>query len=149
LLTIVLVVFSIGLSQLVGRRQLGRQRLNFELTKEINSRTFQLIQGVAKLRAAASEDRGFAYWASAFAAGREQSVAIRASQNRLTAFNAAFTVFGLIIAFFFVGELITVSTSTFLTFNVSFFLVLGSTLTVSTTMMLLVTVMPLLEGVTP
>jgi NHLM bacteriocin system ABC transporter ATP-binding protein len=149
LITIALVAFSIGISLMVGRRQLGRQRLNFELLKEINSRTFQLIEGVAKLRASASEDRGFAYWASAFAAGREQSVAIRASQNRLTAFNAAFTVFGSMIAFFVVGELIHVSTSTFLTFNVSFFLVLGSILTVSTTMMLGVTVAPMLEGVTP
>jgi NHLM bacteriocin system ABC transporter ATP-binding protein len=149
LITILLVAFAVGLSLLVGRRQLGRQRLNFELLKEINSRTFQLIEGVAKLRASASEDRGFAYWASAFGAGREQSVAIRASQNRLTAFNAAFTVFGSVIVFFVVGEVITISTSTFLTFNVAFFQVLGSILTVSTTMMLGVTVAPMLEGVTP
>jgi NHLM bacteriocin system ABC transporter ATP-binding protein len=149
LITLLLVLFSVGLSLVVGRRQLGRQRANFELLKEINSRTFQLIGGVAKLRASASEDRGFAYWASAFAAGREQSVAIRASQNRLTAFNAAFTVFGSIIAFFVVGQVITISTSTFLSFNVAFFQVLGSILVVSTTMMLGVTVAPMLEGVTP
>jgi NHLM bacteriocin system ABC transporter ATP-binding protein len=149
LITILLVSFAVGLSLLVGRRQLRRQRANFELLKEINSRTFQLIQGVAKLRASASEDRGFAYWAGAFAAGREQSVAIRASQNRLTAFNAAFTVFGSVIVFFVVGDLHTISTSTFLSFNVAFFQVLGSTLIVSTTMMLAVTVAPMLEGVTP
>ncbi len=105
LLTLLLVSFAIGLSLFVGSRQLGRQRENFEQTKEINSRTFQLIQGVAKLRASASEDRGFAYWAQAFGAGRVQSVAIRASQNRLTAFNAGFTVFGALVAFFVVGSL--------------------------------------------
>ncbi len=149
LITILLVTFLVLLSLYVGRRQLGRQRANFEMMKEINSRTFQLIEGVAKLRASASEDRGFAYWASAFGAGREQSVAIRASQNRLTAFNAAFTVFGSIIVFFVVGQVIHVSTSTFLTFNVSFFQILGSMLVVSTTMMLGVTVAPLLEGVVP
>jgi ABC-type bacteriocin/lantibiotic exporter with double-glycine peptidase domain len=42
-----------------------------------------------------------------------------------------------------------VPTSTFLTFNVAFFQVLGSILVVSTTMMLMVTVAPMLEGVTP
>ena len=150
LMTIVLVLFSVGLSLFVGTRQLTRQRANFEQLKEINSRTFQMIGGVAKLRASASEDRAFAYWADAFGKGRQQSVAIRASQNRLTAFNAAFTVFGSMVAFFVVGTLLHgLATSTFLTFNVAFFQVLGSILTVSTTMMLGVTVAPLLEGVTP
>jgi NHLM bacteriocin system ABC transporter ATP-binding protein len=151
LLTIGLVIFEVALSLWVGTRQLGRQRKNFEFMKEINSRTFQMIEGVSKLRGSASEDRGFAYWADAYAKGREQSVAIRSSQNRLTAFNAAFTVIGMLVAFFLVGEVLTpgLPTSTFLTFNVAFFQVLGSILVVSTTMMLGVTVAPLLEGVGP
>jgi NHLM bacteriocin system ABC transporter ATP-binding protein len=149
LMAIALVAFAVGISLLVGKRQLGRQRANFELLKEINSRTFQMIEGVAKLRSSASEERAFAYWADAFTKGREQSVAIRRSQNRLTAFNAAFTVIGSIIAFFLVGDVITIKTSTFLTFNVAFLLTLGSMLTVSSTMMLGVTVAPMLEGVTP
>ena len=149
ILAVILAAFAITLSLWVGSRQLGRQRANFEQLKEINSRTFQMIGGVAKLRASASEDRAFAYWADAFGKGRTQSVAIRASQNRLTAFNAAFTVIGSILVYFVVGDLVHVSTSTFLSFNVAFFQMLGSILVVSTTMMLGVTVAPLLEGVTP
>jgi NHLM bacteriocin system ABC transporter ATP-binding protein len=149
-LAILLVAFAVGLSLFVGSRQLQRQRANFEQLKEINSRTFQLIQGVAKLRSSASEDRAFAYWADAFGKGRTQSVAIRASQNKLTAFNAGFTVIGSVFAFFVVGELLRgLSVATFLAFNVAFFQVLGSTLQVSTTMMLGVTIAPLLEGVGP
>ena len=149
-LAILLVIFSVGLSLLVGSRQLQRQRANFEQLKEINSRTFQLIGGVTKLRSSASEDRAFAYWADAFGKGRTQSVAIRASQNKLTSFNAGFTVIGSVFAFFVVGELLRgLSVATFLAFNVAFFQVLGSTLQVSTTMMLGVTIAPLLEGVGP
>jgi NHLM bacteriocin system ABC transporter ATP-binding protein len=150
LLTLLLVLFAVGLSLFVGSRQLKRQRAYFEQLKEINSRTFQIIGGVAKLRSSASEDRAFAFWADAFGRGREQSVAIRASQNRLTAFNAAFNVVGLIIAFFVAAELISnIKVSTFLSFNVAFFQVLGSTLQVSTTLMLAVTIAPMLEGVSP
>ncbi len=150
LLSIGLVAFMVLLSLYVGKRQLGRQRANFEQLKEINSRTFQLIEGVAKLRSSASEDRGFAYWAEAFGAGRVQSVAIRGSQNRLTAFNAAFTILGAVLAFWIVGDYMkSLPESTFLTFNVSFFQVLGATLVVSSTLMLGVTIAPMLEGVGP
>ena len=145
-----LVIFSFGLSLVVGSRQLKRQRANFEQMKEINSRTFQLIGGVTKLRSSASEDRAFAYWADAFGKGRQQSVAIRAAQNKLTAFNAAYTVIGSVLAFFVVGELLRgLSVATFLAFNVAFFQVLASTLQLSTTVMLGVTIAPLLEGVRP
>jgi NHLM bacteriocin system ABC transporter ATP-binding protein len=149
-LTLVLVTFAVGLSLTVGARQLKRQRANFAQLKEINSRTFQIIGGVPKLRSSASEDRAFAFWADAFAKGREQSVAIRTSQNALTAWNATYTVIGLIFAFFVSTELVhNISISTFLSFNVAFFQVLGSTLQVSTTMMLAVTIAPMLEGVGP
>ena len=148
LLALLLVAFAVGISLLVGRRQLGRQRANFELLKEINLRTFQLIGGVAKLRASASEDRAFAYWADAYGKGREQAVAIRSSQNRLTAFNASFTTIGTILAFLLVGKVL--HTSTFTSCLQRRVLPgAGSVLVVSTTMMLGVTIAPLLEGVTP
>ena len=149
-LTAVMIVFSLGLSLFVGQRQLKRQRENFVQMKEINSRTFQIIGGVAKLRSSASEDRAFAFWADAFGKGRTQSVAIRRSQNKLTSFNASLTVVGLILAFYVATDIVhNLSVSTFLSFNVAFFQVLGSSLQVSTTVMLAVTVAPLLEGVHP
>ena len=51
------------------RRAAARSRLqreSFDHQRELNSRAFQLIGHVGKLRASAAEERAFACWAEAF-----------------------------------------------------------------------------------
>ncbi len=65
-----------------GRRSLALQRRSFDHQREVNSRAFQLIGHVGKLRAAAAEERAFAFWADSFARNRDAMFAARRIQNR-------------------------------------------------------------------
>lgn len=149
LTSLVIVSLGVGASVAAGRRQLAEQRAVYELDKEVNSRTFQLLSGVAKISTAAAESRAFAHWAQAFARSRQRTFNARAGVNRLSAFNAAFTLIGAGAAFFVSGALIDVGRSTFLIYNVAFFQVLASLLQVSAAMGLAVQAVPALEGLRP
>jgi ABC-type bacteriocin/lantibiotic exporter with double-glycine peptidase domain len=144
------VAVGVAVSTAVGRRQFRHQVRIYEASEQINSRTYQIISGVAKVSTAAAESRAFAHWAEIFAAGRRHTFAARTGQNRLTAFNSAFTLLAAAAAFFVVGRVADgISQATFLVFNVALFQILASLLQVSSTAMLTMQVIPSLRALTP
>jgi ABC-type bacteriocin/lantibiotic exporter with double-glycine peptidase domain len=134
----------------VGRRQLRRQIEVHEATEQINSRTYQIISGVAKVSTAAAEPQAFAHWADAFARGRRHIFDARTGENRLAAFNAAFTLLAAAAAFFVVGAVLPdVSQTTFLVFNIAYFQIVASLLLVSSTAMVAIQALPALRALRP
>ena len=147
---LIVLAIGAGVSAAVGRRQFRHQVRIYEASEQINSRTYQIISGVAKVSTAAAESRAFAHWAEIFASGRRHTFAARTGQNRLTAFNAAFTLLAAAAAFFVVGEVFGgISQATFLVFNVALFQMLASLLQVSAIAMQAVQAIPALRALSP
>ncbi|MDQ6606863.1 MAG: NHLP bacteriocin export ABC transporter permease/ATPase subunit [Actinomycetota bacterium] len=150
LLTLVLVSLAAAVSTWVGVRLLAHQRQAHEAIKRVNSRTFQIVSGVAKISTAAAEARAYAHWAAAFAVGRRHTYAARSAQNKLTAVNAALTLIAAAAAFWVVIDLTSgIAESTFIGFNVAFFQIMASVLQVSSTAMLALGIVPSLRSVHP
>src|SRR5581483_10958412 len=133
----------------MGRRSLRLQRESFDHQREVNSRSFQLVGHVGKLRAAAAEERAFAFWADAFAHGRDATYAARRIQNRFTAFSSAFALLSFAVVFLFAGQVFTVSSSTFFIFVIDYDQAMAAVLLVVVTAMNAMPAVPLLEGMGP
>lgn len=143
LLALLLVLVVVGVTVVAGRIELRNQRLIFAHVKELNSRAFQLIGHVPKLQAAAAEERAFAYWGTAFAAGRRQTIAARRTQIKVAAFQAAYVMLGTLLAFVLVSEVLgDVPLSDFVAFLVALGIVLASTLMVSQAVLSSLTLVP-------
>ena len=142
-----LVLAIVGL--LLGRRSLTLQRRSYEHQREVNSRAFQLIGHVGKLRAAAAEERAFAFWADSFTRNRDAMFAARRIQNRFAALGAAFALGSFAVVFFAVGELFEVSQGTFFVFTLAYGQALAGALLVAVTAMNSMPIVPLLEGMAP
>lgn len=133
----------------MGRRSLHLQRESFDHQREVNSRSFQLVGHVGKLRAAAAEERAFAFWADAFAKGRDATYGARRIQNRFTAFSSAFALLSFAVVFLFAGQVFTVSSSSFFIFVIAYSQAMAAVLLVVVTAMNAMPAVPLLEGMGP
>jgi len=133
----------------LGRRSLRLQRVSFDHQREVNSRSFQLVGHVGKLRAAGAEERGFAFWADAFAQGRDATYGARRIQNRFSAFASAFALLSFAAVFLFAGQVFSISTSTFFIFTVAYGQAMAAVLLVVVTAVNAMPVVPLLEGMAP
>ena len=149
LLTLALLVLIVAVCVPAGRRSLRLQRESFDHQRELNSRAFQLIGHVGKLRSSAAEERAFAWWADAFSSSREATYAARHIQNRIAAFAAAFMLISYAIVFFAVGELFDVSQSTFFVFSVAFGQGMAAVMVIVVTAVNSMPVVPLVEGMSP
>jgi NHLM bacteriocin system ABC transporter ATP-binding protein len=149
LVALFLLVVIVAVCVPAARRSLRLQRQAFDHQRELNSRAFQLIGHVGKLRSAAAEERAFAWWADAFARNRESTYSARHIQNRIAAFAAAFMLISFAVVFFTIGELIDVSQSTFFVFSVAFGQGFAAVMLVVVTAVNSMPVVPLLEGMTP
>ncbi len=149
IITLLLLVLVASVCVIAGRRSLHLQRESFNHQRELNSRAFQLIGHVGKLRSAAAEERAFAWWTDAFARSREFTYAARHIQNRIAAFAAAFMLISYTVVFFAIGELIEVPQSTFFVFSVAFGQGFAAVLLVVVTAVNSLPVVPLLEGMSP
>jgi ABC-type bacteriocin/lantibiotic exporter with double-glycine peptidase domain len=118
--TVVVLLAVAALTWLVARTVVGYEVRVRGSLREVNSRAFQLIGHVDKLRVAAAEEEGFAHWAGPFRASRVGSFASRVAQNRLSGMLGGLTLIAYALAFYLVGDVLSVSTSTFLGFNVAF-----------------------------
>jgi NHLM bacteriocin system ABC transporter ATP-binding protein len=137
-----------AIAALVLRRQLTLQREGFRRLRVLQSRTFQIIDRVGKLRAAAAEERAFAHWAQAFLRTRRMTLLARSAQNRFTAFTAAVALCAVAGAFVIAGQL-DVDAATYLAFNVAFAQVSASLVLLVTALVSLSAVVPLLESLRP
>jgi NHLM bacteriocin system ABC transporter ATP-binding protein len=149
LLTLFVLAVLAALCVPAARRSLRFQRDAYDHQRELNSRAFQLISHVGKLRSAAAEDRAFAWWADSFARSREASYAARHIQNRIAALAAASTLIAYAAVFFAIGQFLEVPPTTFFVFSLAFGQGFAAVLVVLVIAVNFLSVVPVLEGMRP
>jgi len=147
-----LTLVAITATALTGYFHLRYGRKLSDLEGRISGLVLQLVTGIAKFRVAGAEARAFAVWAENFA--QEKALAFQAGQsgNRLAVFSAIFPVlssmaiFGGLIYFQQGGGL---STGSFLAFNAAFGQFLAAALSLTTTVISILAIVPLYERARP
>lgn len=161
-----LALVGVGLTLLVivvtvvsGRLLVGKQRRQEELDGEINGLTVELINGVAKLRVAAAEERAFAAWAKKYSRRTRLQSGIKRINDSLTVFNEALPVVSSVLIFWF-GMLFIqmaiaqqtpsgLSTGIFLAFNTAFAVFINGATEISNTLTDILEIVPLWERAKP
>jgi len=94
-LVVVAVLVSGGLAVLI----IGRERQHQEVQGKLSGLVLELLTGIAKLRVAAAESRGFARWATLFARGWTAEFEARRLANAAQIFTATFSVIAAAVIF--------------------------------------------------
>lgn len=155
-----LALVGIGITVLViivtvisSRMLIAKQRKQQELDGEIDGFTVELINGVAKLRVAAAEERGFAAWAKKYSYRAKLQSKVQGINDSLTVFNEALSMVSSILIFWFAILFIQMaalqrnpsglSAGAFLAFNSSFGVFISSATDLSNTLTDILEVVPL------
>jgi len=151
-LAIALALMAGLISGIGGMRVLRYERELEDRAGKLSGLLLQLISGINKLRSAGAEPRAFAVWATAFV--RQQRTALRAATLRNT-HNAVMSLFSwvgmtaIFAAVSLYGWGATLSTSQFLVFNAAFGLFSAAMLSLTTTTLGLLQLVPWYERAKP
>ncbi|HEY6323904.1 MAG TPA: NHLP bacteriocin export ABC transporter permease/ATPase subunit [Thermoanaerobaculia bacterium] len=151
LLSIGLVALMAGVTWLLTALQLRRQRRLYAAQGKLASLVFGLIHGIAKLRVAGAEQRGFALWADGFAEQRRHTIQSQRLANVQAAFNAIYTVLTSIGIFAMVGfsSAASMSLGDFLAFNAAFSQFLAAALAMIAVLASIIATVSLYERLSP
>ncbi|BAY23400.1 cyclic nucleotide-regulated ABC bacteriocin/lantibiotic exporter [Calothrix sp. NIES-2100] len=152
--------FLVIIVTVVSSRMLVRkQRREEELDGDINGLTVELIQGVAKLRVAAAEERAFASWAKKYSQRTKLQSGIKRIDDSLTVFNEALPVVSSVLIYWFAILFIQIaatqrtssglSAGIFLAFNSAFAVFLNGATEISNTLSEVLEIVPLWERAKP
>ncbi|MBW4641610.1 MAG: NHLP bacteriocin export ABC transporter permease/ATPase subunit [Goleter apudmare HA4340-LM2] len=154
-LTVLVIIVTILSSRLLVQKQ----RIQEELDGDINGLTVELIEGVAKLRVAAAEERAFAAWAKKYSRRSKLQSGIKRIDDSLTVFNEALPAISSVLIFWFAILFIqmgaTQKTATglspgiFLAFNAAFSVFIGGAIEISNTLSEILEIFPLWERAKP
>lgn len=154
-LTVIVSIVTIISSRLLVRKKRAQE----ELDGEINGLTVELIEGVAKLRVAAAEERAFAAWAKKFSIRSKLQSGIKRIDDSLTVFNEALPVVSSVLIFWFAIFFIQMATAqrnvsglspgTFLAFNAAFGVFIAGATDMSNTLTDILDIFPLWERARP
>ncbi len=149
-----LVLAVLGVVVLCGLLRVRYQRTVEENHGRLASLLLQLVNGVAKLRVAAAEDRAFARFATVFAERTRLVVASRAIANNLDVFLASFPVVTYLIIFMVVAGRAGVAersltTGTFLGFLAAYAALLAGMVQLGATVVGLLGVVPIYGRLRP
>ncbi len=126
-----------------------------ELGGELSSRVLELIRGISKIRVAGAEERAFSRWADIFTEKRKYSFRAGRIGNLQGVFDAVFQQFGKVLIFGVVAfYLITpdspgLTTGSFLAFMSAFGQFFSAGLSMASTVVGLVKIVPLYERARP
>jgi NHLM bacteriocin system ABC transporter ATP-binding protein len=128
-----------------------RRRINTQ--GKIAGLVFEMVSGIAKLRIAAAEARGFSVWADEFRVQKLEAYRARSFQNAVTVLNDAVPLIGSLALFATARSLIgsgsDFNTGQFIAFNAAFGIFIASGTALSNTLVSLLNVRPLLERAAP
>jgi NHLM bacteriocin system ABC transporter ATP-binding protein len=161
-----LALVGVGVAVLViivtfvsSRLLVGKQRLQEEIDGDINGLTVELIEGVAKLRVAAAEERAFSAWAKKYSLRSKLQSGIKRIDDSLTVFNEALPVISSVMIFWFAIFFIQLgaaqrnpsglSAGTFLAFNATFTVFINGAIEISNTLSDILEIFPLWERARP
>jgi NHLM bacteriocin system ABC transporter ATP-binding protein len=136
-----------------------KQRRQEELDGDINSLTVELINGVAKLRVAAAEERAFAAWAKQYSQRAKLQSGIKRVDDSLSVFNEALPLISSVLMFWFAilfiemaeakGNPSGLTAGTFLAFNAAFTIFISGAIDISNTLTDILEIVPLWERARP
>ncbi|KAA0121846.1 NHLP bacteriocin export ABC transporter permease/ATPase subunit [Methylobacterium sp. P1-11] len=150
LVAIGLLIVQLAVMMTVNLRLLGWKRRALETEGRLQALTLQLIQGIAKLKVAGAEARGFARWAPLFIERR----ALDFWQSRLAAGYSAFgTTFGIAAVALMIGIVglggIEIGIPRFIAFNAAYGQFMSATLSLGSTLPALFSLRPLYGRAAP
>jgi NHLM bacteriocin system ABC transporter ATP-binding protein len=152
-------VLVIIVTVISGRILIHKQRRQEKLDGEIDGLTVELINGVAKLRVAAAEERGFAAWAKKYSHRAKLQSGIKTINDSLSVFHEALSVVSSVLIFWFAILFIQMavaqrnpsglSPGAFLAFNTAFGIFISSATEISNTLTDILGIVPLWERAKP
>jgi len=132
---------------------LRAERRRTDAQGRIAGLVFQMINGIAKLRIAAAEARGFSVWAAKFREQKLEAYRARSFQNVVTVLNDTVPLIGTLALFATAHSLMGggrgINTGQFIAFNAAFGIFLASGTALSNTLVSLLNIRPLLERASP
>ncbi len=138
---------------LVGLYALPHERRRQMLHGSISTLVFEMLSGVAKLHVAAAERRMFALWGAQFRAQKVAAFRAGAAAAALASFNALLPIFAAGIVFVVAARVFAaaggLTTGDFIAFLTAFASALAAGIGVSTTIVSLLNVIPLVERAAP
>lgn len=150
LLATLLVAVALILTTALNFWRLNLERHMFQVQGDIASRVFQILNGIAKLRASGAEKRAFSLWANDFSRQKTLDFKTQRISNILSVFDAGYVVLASLllfaaVAFFMPG----INTGSFLAFNVAFAQFFAATLGLTTALTASLNAIPLYERAKP
>jgi NHLM bacteriocin system ABC transporter ATP-binding protein len=154
-LTIFLVIVTVTSTRFLVKKQRQRE----DLDGQINGLTVELINGVAKLRVAAAEERAFAAWANKYRMRTLLTSGIQRINDSVAIFNEVLPLVSSVLLFWFaiffinmaqakgLGDVLT--TGAFLAFNAAFGIFINGVTELSNTFTEILEIVPLWERAKP
>jgi len=155
ILATALVTFAVLVTGICGGIQLRYQRTTCTLQNKISSKLLQFISGVVKFRVSGCETRAFASWVREFSLQKQAATATRRVSNVMAVFGAVFPVISLASIFWAYGSLVSsksgdgLSTGHFLAFVAAFTQFLTGVLSVTSTVIAVIGIIPVYEQAKP
>ena len=150
LLAVVLVGLKVLWTLALNYRALLLQRNGARLSGEIASRVFQILNGIAKLRAQGAENRAFALWATLFSRQKTLDVQVRRIGITLGTIDGAYGLVCSMAMFAAVAFLMPdMRAGEFISFSAAFGQFLGATMALSAALTGMLAVIPLYERALP
>ena len=146
LLALALVGAELGWTLALNYWALLLQRKGSRLSGDVASLVFQVLDGIAKLRAHGAEQRAFALWANLFAKQKSLDVRVHRIGAMLATIDAGYSLVCSMALFGVVAFLLPqMHTGQFLAFSSAFAQFLGATLALSAALTSTLAVIPLYE----
>ncbi|WP_053080394.1 NHLP bacteriocin export ABC transporter permease/ATPase subunit [Methylobacterium variabile] len=150
LVAVALALVQLAVMTAVNLRLLGWKRRILDMEGRLQAVSLQLIQGIAKLKVAGAEARGFARWAPLFVERRELELRENGLLARFSAFGAAYGIAAaaLMIGIVGLGGL-EIGVGGFVAFNAAYGQFMAATLSLGTALPALLSLHPLSERAGP
>ena len=165
LVGLALSLVAIAVTVISGMRLVRKERQQEQLDGEIYGLTVQLINGVAKLRVAAAEERAFWAWADKYSQKTKLTAGIKRIDDSISTFNESLPLISSTLLFCFTILFIQIAKEknlannltpgtflannltpgTFLAFNVAFAIFIGGVTSLSNTLTDILGIVPLWE----
>ncbi len=138
-----------------GYQEVRCRRETAQIQGHLSGMLLQFINGIAKLRISATENRAFASWAKEFTRQKKSSIRSRKVSVRLAVFTSVFPVLGSAVIFYAMSSLsggaesLSLSTGNFLAFNAAFTQFEFAVLALSSALISALHIVPLYERALP
>lgn len=151
LVAVALVAAAVIVTTALSLGQLRYQKELADIQGKISSLVMQVLGGITKFRVAGAENRAFYLWAGEFARQRRVTFRARVNANCLTLFNTVFPALTSVAIFAAYASMAGsgLSTGRFLAFNAAFGGFLASILMVSSTVLQILSIVPVYDRARP